>query len=151
MVLAWLRARSMIKIRSKNSLYHHSHFTEHLVGTFGKSPRESNLNHESSSLLIWWLKNTASFTLTASKTKNQKHKSRTRRTREWRSSNAWAPADPANQREWTGARVCSDWNLQTTLKSAAKTDKATGLETNGAIQTELNGRSERSDREKQQS
>jgi hypothetical protein len=48
-------------------------------------------------------------------------------------------------------RVCSDWNLQTTLKSAAKTDKATGLEKNGAIQTELNGRSERSDREKQQS
>jgi hypothetical protein len=47
----------MIKIGSKNSLYPHRHFTEHLVAVFGKSPRESNLNHESSSLLIRRLEN----------------------------------------------------------------------------------------------
>jgi hypothetical protein len=56
MVLARPRARSMIKINSNNSLYHHSHFTEHLVDVFRKSPQESDLNHKSSSLLIRWLK-----------------------------------------------------------------------------------------------
>jgi hypothetical protein len=44
--------RSTIKIGSKNSLYPHRYFTEHLVGAFEKSPRESDLNHKSSSLLI---------------------------------------------------------------------------------------------------
>jgi hypothetical protein len=38
-----------MKIESKNSLYPHRHFTEQLVGAFGKSPRESDLNHESES------------------------------------------------------------------------------------------------------
>jgi hypothetical protein len=40
----------MIKIGLKNSLYPHMHFTEHLVGAFGKPPRKSNLNHKTSSL-----------------------------------------------------------------------------------------------------
>jgi hypothetical protein len=44
--------RSMTKIKMKSSLYPHRHFTEHLMDVFGKSPWESNLNHESSSLLI---------------------------------------------------------------------------------------------------
>jgi hypothetical protein len=51
MVLARPRARSTIEINSKNSLYPHSYFTEHLVRVFEKSPRENDLNHESSSLL----------------------------------------------------------------------------------------------------
>jgi hypothetical protein len=46
-----------MKIESKNNLYSHMHFTEHLVGAFGKSARKSNLNHKSSSLLIRRLKN----------------------------------------------------------------------------------------------
>jgi hypothetical protein len=49
------------KNRLKNSLYPHRHFTEHLVGTFRKSPRESDLNHEFSSLLIQRLKNYTGF------------------------------------------------------------------------------------------
>jgi hypothetical protein len=47
----------MMNIGSRNNIYRHSHFTKHLVGAFGKSPRESNLNNESSSLLIRRLKN----------------------------------------------------------------------------------------------
>jgi hypothetical protein len=47
----------MIKNRSKNSLYPHSHFTEHLLDAYGKSPWEHNLNHEFSSLLIRRLNN----------------------------------------------------------------------------------------------
>jgi hypothetical protein len=46
----------MTKIGSKNSLYSHRHFTEHLMSAFEKPPRKSNLNHESSSLLDWRLK-----------------------------------------------------------------------------------------------
>jgi hypothetical protein len=42
----------MTKINLKNSLYPHSHFTKHLMGTFEKSPWESDLNYESLSLLI---------------------------------------------------------------------------------------------------
>jgi hypothetical protein len=56
-VLARPRVRSTTKIRSKNSLYPHRYFTEQLVGAFGKSPRESDLNQEPSSLLIRRLKN----------------------------------------------------------------------------------------------
>jgi hypothetical protein len=37
-----------MKIRSKNSLYPHRHFTEQLVDTFEKPPQKSNLNHETS-------------------------------------------------------------------------------------------------------
>jgi hypothetical protein len=48
MVLARPRARSMIKIKLKNSLCTHRHFTEHLVGAFEKLPWECDLNHESS-------------------------------------------------------------------------------------------------------
>jgi hypothetical protein len=47
----------MMNIRSKNNIYPHRHFTKHLVGAFRKSPWESDLNNESSSLLIQWLKN----------------------------------------------------------------------------------------------
>jgi hypothetical protein len=41
---------------SKNSLYPHRHFTEQLVGGFGKSPKESNLNYKTSRFLIRQLK-----------------------------------------------------------------------------------------------
>jgi hypothetical protein len=44
--------RLTTEINSKNSLYPHMHFTKYLVGAFRKSPREKDLNHESSSLLI---------------------------------------------------------------------------------------------------
>jgi hypothetical protein len=46
-----------MKIRSKIDLYPHMYFTEHLMGAFEKSPQKSNLNHESSSLLVRRLKN----------------------------------------------------------------------------------------------
>jgi hypothetical protein len=45
-----------IKIGSRNNLYPHKHFTKQLVTTFRKSPQESDLNHEFSSLLIQRLK-----------------------------------------------------------------------------------------------
>jgi hypothetical protein len=48
-VLARPRARLTIKIRSKNIIYPHRHFTEHLVCMFEESPLKNNLNHESSS------------------------------------------------------------------------------------------------------
>jgi hypothetical protein len=64
-----------MKIGSKNSLCPHSHFIEHLVGAFEKSPRESNLNHESSSLLIWWLKNDTRNNLQQSKITHKKNQS----------------------------------------------------------------------------
>jgi hypothetical protein len=51
------------KIGSKNSLYHHKHFTEHLVDAFRKSPRKNNLNQEPSSLLIRRLENLTGFAL----------------------------------------------------------------------------------------
>jgi hypothetical protein len=44
MVLARPGVRSMTKIDSKNSLYPLGHFTEHLVGVFGKTPCERNVN-----------------------------------------------------------------------------------------------------------
>jgi hypothetical protein len=47
----------MMKIESKNNLYPHRYFTEHLMDAFEKSPWESDLNHKFSSLLIRWLKN----------------------------------------------------------------------------------------------
>jgi hypothetical protein len=47
----------MTNIRFRNNIYPHRHFTNHLVGVFEKSPRESDLNNESSSLLIRRLKN----------------------------------------------------------------------------------------------
>jgi hypothetical protein len=52
-----------IKIGSKNNLYSHRHFNEHLVDAFGKTPRESDLNYETSSFSIWQLKNNTGFTL----------------------------------------------------------------------------------------
>jgi hypothetical protein len=57
-VKTWINAnKNTCKIddknQIKNSLYPHSHFTEHLVDAFEKSPRENNLNHESSSLIRW--------------------------------------------------------------------------------------------------
>jgi hypothetical protein len=66
----------MIKIGSKNSLYPHRHFTKHLMDVFGKSPWESNLNQEPSSLLIRWLKNDTGFPLQPSTHKNSKGKSK---------------------------------------------------------------------------
>jgi hypothetical protein len=71
MVLARPRARSSIEINPKNSLYPHRHFTEHQVGAFGNSPRENNLNHETSSLLIRWFKSNIGFTLQQSWQKSE--------------------------------------------------------------------------------
>jgi hypothetical protein len=51
------RARSTTKIGLKNNLYSHGHFTEHMVGAFGKPPRECNLNYKTSNFLIRQLKN----------------------------------------------------------------------------------------------
>jgi hypothetical protein len=51
------RARSTTKIRLKNNLYSHGHFTEHLVSAFRKPPRECNLKCKTSSFLIRQLKN----------------------------------------------------------------------------------------------
>jgi hypothetical protein len=48
----------MTKIDSKNSLSPLRHFTEHLVDVFGKLPRENDLDHKFSKLLIRWLKST---------------------------------------------------------------------------------------------
>jgi hypothetical protein len=58
MVLTGPRVRSTTKIDLKNSLYLLSHFIEQLVDMFRKLPRENDLDHESSRLLIWWLKGT---------------------------------------------------------------------------------------------
>jgi hypothetical protein len=44
-------ARLTTKNQTKNSLYPHSHFTEHLIDAFKKSPRKNDLNYELSSLL----------------------------------------------------------------------------------------------------
>jgi hypothetical protein len=48
----------MTKVDSKNNLSPLRHFTEHLVGVFGELPRENDLDHKSSKLLIQWLKST---------------------------------------------------------------------------------------------
>jgi hypothetical protein len=61
----------MTKIDSKNSLYPHMHFTEHLVDVFRKSLRESDLNHKFSSLLIRRLKNNTGLHLQQFAHKNQ--------------------------------------------------------------------------------
>jgi hypothetical protein len=58
-VLVRPHQRSTTKIDSKNSLSPLSHFTEHLVGVFGKLPRENDLDYESSRLLIRWLNSTS--------------------------------------------------------------------------------------------
>jgi hypothetical protein len=46
-----------MKIGLKTSLYPYRHFTEHLVDAFGKSPWDSDLNHETSSFSIRQRKN----------------------------------------------------------------------------------------------
>jgi hypothetical protein len=48
----------MTKTRLKTSLSPLRHFTEHLVSVFGKLPRENDLDHKSSRLLIRWLNGT---------------------------------------------------------------------------------------------
>jgi hypothetical protein len=57
----------MFEIDDKNeiedNLYTHSYFTEQLVGAFGKSLRESDLNYKISSFLIRQLKNYTGFPL----------------------------------------------------------------------------------------
>jgi hypothetical protein len=64
-----------MKIKPKNNLCPHNHFTEQLVVTFRKSPRDSNLNHESSSLLIQRLKNDTRNNLQQSKITHKKNQS----------------------------------------------------------------------------
>jgi hypothetical protein len=49
--------RSTTKIRSKNNLYPHRHFTDHLMDVFERSLRESNLNYKILSFSICQLKN----------------------------------------------------------------------------------------------
>jgi hypothetical protein len=51
------RARPTTEIGSINGLYPHKYFTEYLVDVFMKSPWESDLNQELSSLLIGRLNN----------------------------------------------------------------------------------------------
>jgi hypothetical protein len=63
----------MTKINSKNSLYPFSHFTEHLVDVFKKLPRENDLDHESSRLLIWWLKSTTGIQPATTHTRTGSH------------------------------------------------------------------------------
>jgi hypothetical protein len=63
MVLARSCVRSTTKIDLKNSLYPFRYFTEHLVDVFRKLLRENDLDHESSSLLIRWLKSTTGISL----------------------------------------------------------------------------------------
>jgi hypothetical protein len=46
------------KTRLKNNLSPLRHFTEHLVGVFGKLPRENDLDHKSLRLSIRWLNST---------------------------------------------------------------------------------------------
>jgi hypothetical protein len=58
-VLVRLHERLTTKINSKNSLSPLRHFTEQLVGVFGKLPRENDLDHEFSKLLIRWLYSTS--------------------------------------------------------------------------------------------
>jgi hypothetical protein len=48
------RARSTTKIGSKNNLYLHRHFTEHLVGAFGKTPWDAYIEaHEELETINW--------------------------------------------------------------------------------------------------
>jgi hypothetical protein len=56
MVLVRLRESSTTQINLENSLSPFGHFTEHLVGVFEKLTPENNLDHETSTLSIWWLK-----------------------------------------------------------------------------------------------
>jgi hypothetical protein len=48
MMLARPRAKSTMKIGSKNNLYPQKHFTEHLMDAFKKPPWKSDLNHKTS-------------------------------------------------------------------------------------------------------
>jgi hypothetical protein len=57
-VLMRQHERSTTKINSKSSLSPLRHFTEHLVGVFGKLPRENDLDRESSRLSIWGVNGT---------------------------------------------------------------------------------------------
>jgi hypothetical protein len=50
--------RSTTKTRLKNSLSPLRHFTEHLVGVFGKLPWKNNLDHKYPRLSIRWLNST---------------------------------------------------------------------------------------------
>jgi hypothetical protein len=52
-----------MKVGSKLSISPHRHFTKHLADALGKSPQESNSNHETSSLLIRRLENNTGFHL----------------------------------------------------------------------------------------
>jgi hypothetical protein len=54
-------ARLATKIRLKLSSCTHSHFIKQLMNAFEKSPRENNLNQETSNLLIRRLKNYTGF------------------------------------------------------------------------------------------
>jgi hypothetical protein len=62
----------MTKIESKNSIYPHMHFTEHLVGVFRKPPWKCNSDYETSSVLIRRLKKGAAST--SPKNKSQPHR-----------------------------------------------------------------------------
>jgi hypothetical protein len=48
----------MTKINSKNSFSPLRHFTEHVVGVFGKLLRENDLDHKFLRLSIRWLNST---------------------------------------------------------------------------------------------
>jgi hypothetical protein len=63
------------------------YFIEHLMGTFGKSPWENNLNNESLSLLIRWLKSYTDISLQRSTSNMRKFRIKT-------SHNTWATRKP---------------------------------------------------------
>jgi hypothetical protein len=56
-----------------NSLYYHRYLTEHLVTVFEKPPRESDLNHEPSSLLIQRVKNHTGDHMQSSRIRKSRH------------------------------------------------------------------------------
>jgi hypothetical protein len=90
----------MTKIESKNSLYPHNHFTEHLMGAFGKSSWKSDLNHKSSSLFNRWLKNYTCNTLQQF-TQNQ----RLETNRKWDEHSNTSPADRRTQQNETNRKI----------------------------------------------
>jgi hypothetical protein len=86
----------MTQIRSKNSLYSHKHFTEHLVDTFKKLPCKSDLNHKTSNFSIRQLKN---YTEASPATIHKQHEEVSHQNHQKASHSrdagaAWAAAEP---------------------------------------------------------
>jgi hypothetical protein len=117
MVLARPRERLTTRINSKNSLYPLSHFTEHLVGVFGKVPWGNDLDHESSSFLIRQLKRhtrTSSCNNSYTRTREQmKIKLETERTPRATVTKEWCWALPT----WLQMKVSTGYSAHAATKS----------------------------------